>query len=131
MTAPTRIGRYEVLRELGRGAMGTVYLARDSSLGRLVALKTFRPASAIPDPEDSMVLRRRMLREAQRAGTLSHPNVITIFDVVEAGGDIEGEDGAHGESFHIRMLWWFLNQSPGAALGEALGGLKWLQAIGR
>ena len=94
MIAPVRIGRYEVLRELGRGAMGTVYLARDSALGRLVALKTFRPAAPIPNPEDSMVLRRRMLREAQRAGTLSHPNVITIFDVVEADGDGENEEGA-------------------------------------
>ena len=93
MTAPTRIGRYEVLRELGRGAMGTVYLARDSALGRLVALKTFRPGAPLPDPEDSTVLRRKMLREAQRAGTLSHPNVITIFDVVEADGEGE-EDGA-------------------------------------
>ena len=94
MIAPTRIGRYEVLRELGRGAMGTVYLARDSALGRLVALKTFRPGAPLPDPEDSMVLRRRMLREAQRAGTLSHPNVITIFDVVEAEGEEDDEDGA-------------------------------------
>jgi tRNA A-37 threonylcarbamoyl transferase component Bud32 len=97
MTTQTRIGRYEVLRELGRGAMGTVYLARDSSLGRLVALKTFRPSASVPDPEDSMVLRRRMLREAQRAGTLSHPNVITIYDVVE----LEAEDGEDGSFFIV------------------------------
>jgi tRNA A-37 threonylcarbamoyl transferase component Bud32 len=88
MTHPTTIGRYEVIRELGRGAMGTVWLARDTALARLVALKTFRlPHREELDPEDSAVLRRRTLREAQRAGTLSHPNVVTIYDVVEAGPD--------------------------------------------
>jgi serine/threonine-protein kinase len=85
LSEPFRIDRYEVLRELGRGAMGTVYLARDSKLGRLVALKTFRLGGAGVDLEDSAVLRRRTLREAQRAGTLSHPNVVTIYDVVETG----------------------------------------------
>ena len=98
MTASTLIGRYEVIRELGRGAMGTVFLARDTALGRMVALKTFRASFADgaegADPEDSGILRRRSLREAQRAGTLSHPSVITIFDVVE----VPDED-----SFHIVM----------------------------
>src|SRR6185503_1347107 len=95
MTASTLIGRYEVIREVGRGAMGTVFLARDTALGRLVALKTFRaPFGEDADPEDSGILRRRSLREAQRAGTLSHPSVITIFDVVE----VPDED-----SFHIVM----------------------------
>jgi len=95
MTASTLIGRYEVIREVGRGAMGTVFLARDTALGRLVALKTFRaPFGEDSDPEDSGILRRRSLREAQRAGTLSHPSVITIFDVVE----VPDED-----SFHIVM----------------------------
>jgi tRNA A-37 threonylcarbamoyl transferase component Bud32 len=95
MPAPTAIGRYEVIRELGRGAMGTVFLARDTALGRFVALKTFRSPHQNPaDPEDSGALRRRTLREAQRAGTLSHPNVITIFDVVELPGD---------EGFYIVM----------------------------
>jgi hypothetical protein len=95
MTASTLIGRYEVIRELGRGAMGTVFLARDTALGRMVALKTFRALfGEDSDPEDSGILRRRSLREAQRAGTLSHPSVITIFDVVE----VPEED-----SFHIVM----------------------------
>jgi serine/threonine-protein kinase len=85
LSEPLRIDRYEVVRELGRGAMGTVFLARDSKLGRLVALKTFRLGGAGVDLEDSAVLRRRTLREAQRAGTLSHPNVVTIYDVVETG----------------------------------------------
>src|SRR5688500_161149 len=84
MPTLTKIGRYEVLRELGHGSMGTVYLARDSKLGRMVALKTFR-GTHYADLEDSMALRRRVLREAQRAGTLSHPNVVTIYDVEESG----------------------------------------------
>ncbi|HXT19636.1 MAG TPA: protein kinase, partial [Thermoanaerobaculia bacterium] len=95
MTASTLIGRYEVIRELGRGAMGTVFLARDTALGRLVALKTFRTGLDEGSPEDSAVRRRRTLREAQRAGTLSHPNVITIYDLLEA------EPGS--ERFHIVM----------------------------
>jgi tRNA A-37 threonylcarbamoyl transferase component Bud32 len=82
MPTLTKIGRYEVIRELGHGSMGTVYLARDTALGRFVALKTFRGALH-DDLEDSVALRRRVLREAQRAGTLSHPNIVTIYDVVE------------------------------------------------
>src|SRR5581483_10168484 len=90
MTTDTRvIGRYEVVRELGRGAMGRVYLARDRALGRQVALKTFRAAALLADPADSAQLRRRVLREAQQAAMLSHPNVIVIHDVVD--GD-EGDD---------------------------------------
>src|SRR3954462_15859670 len=92
---PRRIGRYEVEREIGRGAMGRVYLARDRALGRLVALKTFRGGALLADPDDSAALRRRVLREAQQAGMLSHPNVVTIHDVVEAGS----EDG----DFYIVM----------------------------
>jgi serine/threonine-protein kinase len=95
MTVSTLIGRYEVIRELGRGAMGTVYLARDTALGRLVALKAFRTTHDDADPEDSGIRRRRTLREAQRAGTLSHPNVITIYDLLETSPD--------GDSFHIVM----------------------------
>jgi tRNA A-37 threonylcarbamoyl transferase component Bud32 len=83
-----KIGRYEVVRELGRGAMGTVFLARDTALERLVALKTFRDDPSASGIEDSIASRRRMLREAQRAGTLSHPNIVTIFDIVE--GEEEG-----------------------------------------
>ena len=95
LPASTLIGRYEVIRELGRGAMGTVFMARDTALGRLVALKTFRaPFAEGADPQDSGVLRRRSLREAQRAGTLSHPSVITIYDVVEIPED---------DSFYIVM----------------------------
>jgi serine/threonine-protein kinase len=84
---PTRLGRYEILDELGKGAAGVVYLARDPLIGRLVALKTFRVGYSVKDQELQQ-FRARFIREAQSAGILSHPNIVTIHDVVE-----EGEDG--------------------------------------
>lgn len=82
---PSQFGRYEILRELGRGAMGVVYLARDPLIGRLVALKTFRLAYATDDDELGR-LRSRFLREAQSAGILSqHPGIVTIHDVAPGG----------------------------------------------
>jgi TonB family protein len=71
-----RIGKYEVLRELGRGAMGVVYQARDPSIGRLVALKTI--TSAVVTGTDHF---DRFRREAQAAGGLHHPNIVTIYEM--------------------------------------------------
>jgi tRNA A-37 threonylcarbamoyl transferase component Bud32 len=79
---PARIGRYEILEELGSGAMGTVYLARDTVLGRSVALKTFRSALGA-DAHDLALLRKRLLREAQTAGLACHPHVVTVYDVID------------------------------------------------
>ncbi|MCW5962982.1 MAG: serine/threonine protein kinase [Bryobacterales bacterium] len=76
------IGRYEIERELGRGAMGIVYLARDTRLGRAVALKTIRLGD-FADAEKLQRLRERLIREAQSAGSLSHENIVTIYDVDE------------------------------------------------
>lgn len=73
-------GRYSLERELGRGGMGIVYLARDVALDRLVALKLLPPRLAA-EP----ALRDRFLREARTAAKLSHPNVVPIFAVEEAG----------------------------------------------
>jgi len=82
---PSRLGRYEIVREIGRGAMGVVYLARDPLIGRQVALKTFRLAYATDDDELAR-LRSRFLREAQSAGILSqHPGIVTIHDVAPGG----------------------------------------------
>ena len=76
-----RLGRYEVLAELGRGAMGTVYQARDPKIDRLVAIKTISvPNSAPPGSSD---YRERFFREARAAGRLSHPGIVTIYDVDE------------------------------------------------
>lgn len=82
---PARLGRYQIVEEIGKGAMGVVYLARDPLIGRLVALKTFR----ISDPSDQELAdaRERFIREAQSAGILSHPNIVTIHDVVEASDE--------------------------------------------
>src|SRR3981081_4474449 len=79
---PTKLGRYEIVDEIGKGAMGVVYLARDPLIGRLVALKTFRISYSVKDAELEQ-FRARFIREAQSAGILSHPNVVTIHDVVE------------------------------------------------
>jgi len=77
------IGHYVVLDELGHGGMGVVYRARDTRLGRLAALKVLRPDS--PGGADAT---RRLLREAQTASSLNHPNILTIYDV----GSDEGVD---------------------------------------
>src|SRR5262249_23872361 len=75
---PKRIGRYELTARIGRGAMGVVYQARDEVMRSDVALKVLTA-----DFEDDPEIRTRFLREAQAAAGLSHPNIITIFDVGE------------------------------------------------
>jgi len=76
-----QLGRYEILDELGRGAMGVVFKARDPLIGRLIALKTITTFAA-EDP--GMV--ERFWREAKAAGALQHANIVTIHDVGEADG---------------------------------------------
>src|SRR5437867_1099884 len=80
-----RIGRYEILEEIGRGAMGIVYKARDPIIGRFVAIKTVRLGDFSAAPQIGE-LKTRLVREAQSAGSLSHANIITIFDVGEEDG---------------------------------------------
>ena len=77
---PTQNGRYEVVSRLGQGGMGSLYLAKDPKIGRLVAIKLVRQEFDTPDA------RTRFAREAQSAGTLRHPNIVTIFDVDEQDG---------------------------------------------
>ena len=76
----TRVGRYQIQEELGRGAVGVVYRGFDPTIGRPVAIKTISLEAA--DPE--LVMRFR--REAQAAGILSHPNIVTIYDAGEDQG---------------------------------------------
>jgi len=75
-----RIGRYEIVGELGRGAMGVVYHARDPKIGRDVAIKTIKIADQA-GPAEETALRERLFREAQSAGRLSHAGIVTIYDV--------------------------------------------------
>jgi len=77
------VGRYEVISELGRGAMGVVYKAQDPTIGRTVALKTMRLDVHGLESEDVL---RRFKNEARAAGVLNHPNIVTIYDAGEQDG---------------------------------------------
>ncbi len=76
------LGRYELIRELGRGAMSVVYLGRDQKINRTVAIKTlsFKDEFEGGVPEE---ISQRFFREAETAGRLNHPNIVTIYDVGE------------------------------------------------
>jgi serine/threonine-protein kinase len=78
------LGKYEVRRELGRGAMGVVYEGYDPLIKRRVALKTIRPEHL--HSEDAAAMLARFRREAQAAGRLSHPNIVPIYDYGEEAG---------------------------------------------
>jgi serine/threonine protein kinase len=78
-------GRYHLTSSLGNGGMGTVWLAEDDILSRRVAVKEVSPPAEMTEREREM-LRERTLREARTAARLSHPNVVTIYDVVEDDG---------------------------------------------
>jgi protein kinase-like protein len=75
----TQLGRYEIQRRLGRGGMGTIYVAHDPVLGRMVAIKVFAGDLDVPDA------RERFSREARAAAALNHPNIVTVYDFGEYG----------------------------------------------
>lgn len=79
---PQRLGRYVIERKLGRGAMGAVYLARDPRINRPVALKVI-PLEKEFEDEELEEARMRFFREAESAGRLTHPNIVTVFDAGE------------------------------------------------
>ena len=76
------IGRYRILKELGRGAGGVVYLAEDPKIGRKVAIKTISVGATGAAGE---TLRKRLQREARSAGSLAHPNIVTVFELDDDG----------------------------------------------
>lgn len=76
------LGRYQIERELGRGAMGLVYLGRDPKIGRTVAIKTMALSQEFGSEQFEEV-RQRFFREAETAGRLNHPHIVTIYDVGE------------------------------------------------
>ena len=92
---PDRIGRYEVLKELGSGSMGRVFLARDPNIDRHVAIKVLAPLRGVAATEEAE-LRRRFILEARAAGRVNHPGIVTIHDAES--------DPASGNSF-IAMEW--------------------------
>jgi len=77
------LGRYEVIKELGKGAMGTVFLGRDPKINRQVAIKTLRFDDPDLTDEDKQALRERFFREAESAGRLNHPHIVNIYDAGE------------------------------------------------
>jgi len=76
------LGRYEIEKELGKGAMGVVYLGKDPKIGRVVAIKTMALSQEF-EAEELAEVKERFFREAQTAGRLSHPNIVTIYDTGE------------------------------------------------
>lgn len=83
--APQRLGRYVIEKRIGRGAMGAVYLAKDPRINRPVALKVI-PIEKEFEDEELKEARLRFYREAESAGRLTHPNIITVFDAGEDKG---------------------------------------------
>lgn len=80
-TRPT-LGRYEIIKQLGKGAMGVVYLGQDPRINRTTAIKTVRFSDDF-EPEEAKKMSETFFREAESAGTLSHPNIVTIYDAGE------------------------------------------------
>jgi len=78
-----KYGRYEIIKELGRGAMGLVYQAHDPEIDRLIALKVLRE-----DRLTSAAFVQRFLKEARAIGRLSHPRIVTVYDVGQDHGTI-------------------------------------------
>ncbi len=110
-----RIGRYEILEEIGRGAMGAVYRARDPEIGRTVAIKVILAGSA--PGEDAARYRQRFRREAQTAGQLSHPAIVTIHDIAE---DESGRPYLVMEFIEGQSLQAFLRPTPSGMEGQRL-----------
>ena len=83
MDVPEKLGRYQILREVGHGAMGVVYEATDPNIGRKIALKTIRAGTLGTNAEE---VAKRFKNEARAAGVLNHPNIVTIYDADEQNG---------------------------------------------
>ena len=82
---PERIGKYEIIKEVGRGSTGCVYLSHDPYYGRDVAIKVYS-IEATDDPEKARIARKMFLSEAHMVGMLQHPNILPIYDAGEQAG---------------------------------------------
>ena len=125
MGEPQVIGRYEIIEELGRGAMGSVFKARDPAVGRTVALKTIHSMALAGGQSEEY--RARFSREARASGVLAHPGIVPVFDVGEDQGTpflvmefVEGRTLADAlkkrERFTLERVC-----DIGQQIGEALG----------
>ena len=76
------LGRYQIEKELGKGAMGVVYLGKDPKIGRVVAIKTMALSQEF-EPDELEEVKERFFREAETAGRLNHPNIVTMYDAGE------------------------------------------------
>src|SRR5262245_26081060 len=94
MDAPKKLGKYEIRRELGKGAMGVVYEGFDPTIERIVALKTIRADQL--GGEDAAEILARFRREAQAAGRLNHPHIVSIYEY--------GEDAETGSGTSIAFI---------------------------
>jgi len=95
---PEKIGRYEILSIVGRGAMGIVYKARDPLICRVVALKQVALPEGFSEGQRSEYS-QRFFHEARAAGNLHHPNIVTVYDVGEEGGaPFMAQEFVEGES---------------------------------
>jgi serine/threonine protein kinase len=112
---PSQIGRYRIERELGRGTMGVVYEAQDTTLGRVVALKTFG-AMAVIAAHEREAFEQRFLSEARISATLDDENVVGVYDV--------------GRDFQTGLLYMALEYVRGETLADALsrGPMPWQEA---
>jgi serine/threonine-protein kinase len=111
---PQSVGRYQILRPLGKGAMGAVYLADDPVLNRQVAVKTID--LTVEDPGRREFLHGRLLRDARAAAALVHPNIVSVYDVV-----VEGENaGIIMEYVAGENLAAYLSRHPVADVSYAL-----------
>ena len=107
-----QIGRYEILQEIGRGAMGVVFKGRDPLIGRAVAVKTITAGVT----EDADLL-ERFYREARAAGGLQHPNIVTIYEMAESGGaPFIAMEYLEGESLEKLIA-----RKPALSLGTKVG----------
>ena len=125
MSHPQSIGRYRILRLLGSGAMGDVFLAEDPNIGRELAIKTVRVVGG--SPEDVADRKQRLLREAKAAGKFVHPNVVTLFDADEIDGTLylAFEYVPPGVDLAQRMIQG-TKGGPQVTLGQAL---RWVREI--
>jgi serine/threonine protein kinase len=112
---PTQIGKYRIERELGRGTMGVVYQAKDTTLGRTVALKTFGAAASMAAHERE-AFEQRFLSEARISATLEDPHVVGVYDV--------------GRDFESGLLYMALEYVRGETLADRLarGPLPWKES---